>query len=80
MSGRTIRSRSKRMASASGVVGPLAPSAMSFAETRSALSRVMTFSRAAGTRTSTSSSRSSSLVMEVEPLNSMTDPVTRLCS
>src|SRR2546430_2621209 len=53
----------ERISSASGVVGPLAPSATSFALILAAFFSVITSSRAAGTRMSTSSSSSSSFVM-----------------
>ena len=50
-------------ASASTVVGPLAPSHTIFARTPCAFSLVITFSRAAGTSTSTSRASSSSLLI-----------------
>ena len=52
-------SESARIASASGVVGPLAPSTMARAWVRAALSALMTPSSAAGMRTSQGSSSSS---------------------
>src|SRR4030065_591708 len=56
MSGITRTPFLYRMSSASGVVGPLAPSAEIFARTRGAFSDVITFSRAQGPRMATSSS------------------------
>ena len=50
-----------RISSASGVVGPLAPSATIFARIARALSFVIWFSSAQGARMSTSSLNSSSL-------------------
>ena len=58
-----VTPRSRRIASASGVVGPLAPSAISLALTRAALRAVIWPSMAAGTRMSQSSSNRSSLEM-----------------
>ena len=52
-----------RISSAPGVVGPLAASATILARMRPALPSVIWFSRAAGTRTSHSSSRSFSLLI-----------------
>src|SRR5437773_24942 len=60
MSGIRTIPRLWKMSSASGVVGPLAPSPMIFALTRGAFSDVRTPSRAHGARMSTSSSKTSS--------------------
>ena len=57
--------RSRRISSASNDVGPFAPSTMSRARTSGALSAVIWSSRAARTRTSQSSSRSSSFEMRL---------------
>ena len=48
-----------KISSASGVVGPFAPSDITFALILSAFSEVIWFSSAQGAKTSTSSSRSS---------------------
>src|SRR2546429_4315626 len=63
-----------KRSSASGVVGPFAPSAMIFAFTRGAFSDVRTPSRAHGARMSTSSSRTSSFETGFVPGNPTTDP------
>src|SRR6266480_2554904 len=63
MSGINVTFLLKRISSASGVVGPLAPSATSFALILDAFFSVITSSRAAGTSMSTSSSSSSSFVI-----------------
>ena len=52
-----------KISSASGVIGPLAISIMALALILDALSLWITFSRAAGTKISTSNSSNSSLVM-----------------
>ncbi len=65
MSGTTVIPRWARMRSASGVVGPLAPSAISLQRSRPAFAAVICPSIAAGTRTSHSSSRRSALEMGV---------------
>jgi hypothetical protein len=64
-SGMTKTPFSSRISSASAVVGPFAPSQMTFARMRAAFFVVITFSSAAGTRASTSSVSSSSFVMGV---------------
>ena len=68
-----------RMSSASGVVGPLAASAMIFARMRGAFSRVITASRAAGTRMSTGSSSSSAFEI-FWPLAAVTVPFLSLAA
>ena len=60
--------------SASGVVGPLAASAMSFALIRSALRLVIWFSSAAGMRMSQSTSRISAFEMSDAPGKPWTVP------
>ena len=76
----------KSSMSASGVVGPLAASAMSRALIRPALWAVIWFSRAAGMRMSQSTSRTSALLMSVDPGKPWTvpcsffQPMTRLMS
>src|SRR3972149_4536082 len=62
MSGITVTPRSRRMASAWGVVGPFAPSATIVALTRSALSSRICEPTAAGTRTSHGRSLNSALL------------------
>lgn len=69
-----------RMTSASGVVGPLASSKIIFAWILSALSFVITFSRAAGASISQGSSITSSFVMFFAPGKSCTFPVFSLCA
>jgi hypothetical protein len=59
MSGTTKTPRSCRILCASGVVGPLAPSTISFALMSLTFSSVICFSSAAGTRMSTSSLKTS---------------------
>ena len=66
--------RSYRMSSASGVVGPLAASAMIFALMLPALRAVIWFSSAAGTRMSHSVSRSSAFVISSAPGKPLTVP------
>src|SRR5438445_806704 len=67
-----------KRSSASGVVGPFAPSAMIFAFTRGAFSDVRTPSRAHGARIVTSSSRSASFVTSFVPGKPTTLPVRSL--
>src|SRR3970040_1885880 len=62
MSGMTGIRRSARTASASGVIGPLAPSTISFVLRRGAFSPVICPSKALGSRTSHGSSKRSALV------------------
>src|SRR3989304_1293689 len=74
MSGMTMVSLRNRMSSASGVVGPFAPSAPILARTRGAFSAAVAFSSADGARMSTSSSRRSSFEIGFEPGKPVTDP------
>ena len=69
--------RSRRIVSASAVVGPFAPSAMIFARMRGAFCAVIWFSSAAGIRMSQSSSRAAPEdVRFVAPGKFRMDPVS----
>ena len=69
---------SKRTRSASGLVGPFAASAMTFALIRGALCSPIWFSIAAGMRMSQSSSRSCAFEIRSAPGNPVTAPVSLL--
>src|SRR3989454_5474717 len=78
MSGITRMPRLCKMSSASGVVGPFAPSATIFPLMRGAFSEVRMPSRAHGATMSTSSSMSASFVISRVPGNPTTLPVFSL--
>ena len=63
MSGITTIPFLNKISSASGVVGPFAPSVITFALILSAFSEVIWFSKAHGARTSTSNSNNSAFVI-----------------
>ena len=69
MSGITCTPRFSKTSSASGVVGPLAPSTMIFAWTSLATSLVITPPSAAGMRMSQSCTRMASPLIRSPPLN-----------
>ena len=77
MSGRTVIPSSRRIASASGVVGPLAPSTTTCARTCGAIAASIVLSIAAGINTSHSQVSSSSLVIASAPGKSVSVPFSR---
>ena len=78
MSGTTSTLRASSTPSASGVIGPLAPSTTSRALILPALLPVICASNALGTRMSQGTSSSSSFVMRLAPGNPVTEPCSSL--